>query len=196
MLIALTGGIGSGKTTVARHWVELGATEIDADLLARQVVEPGTAGLEQVIATFGPGVRSSHGTLDRAELGRIVFDSQDLRLKLEKILHPLIQAEAHKIIANTKGPVVYTIPLFVETNSPLKFDSVVTVSAPQQVRVDRLVRQRGMTSQSADARIAAQASDKQREAVADHVIDSDCTLEELKVRAAAVYHSLLAGQDK
>jgi len=194
MLIALTGGIGSGKTTVAKHWVALGATEVDADVLARQVVEPGSAGLSQVIEAFGQSVISPEGSLDRKKLGELIFESPEKRLQLEAILHPLIQREAQALIAKVTGPVVYTIPLFVETTSPLRFDHVVTVSAPEQVRVERLVKERGMTAEEAKARIASQASDQDREAAADRVIDSDCTLEELENRARTVFEAIVNGQ--
>jgi len=189
VLIALTGGIGSGKSTVARRWVELGATEIDADVLAREVVEPGSIGLTKVAAAFGPEVLTQHGSLDRAALARIAFASEDQRLKLEGILHPLIQELALTKVSNLTGVVVYTIPLFVESNSKLKFDKVVAISCDEAVRVQRLVSNRGMTESEASSRIAAQASDPEREAVADIVIDSNCTLEELLQRADSVYQS-------
>ena len=189
MLIALTGGIGSGKSTVARRWVELGATEIDADVLAREVVEPGSIGLTKVAAAFGPEVLTQDGSLDRAALARIAFASEDQRLKLEGILHPLIQELALTKVSEVAGVVVYTIPLFVESNSKLKFDRVVAISCDQAVRVQRLVSNRGMTESEASSRIAAQASDSEREAVADIVIDSNCSLEELLQRADVVYKS-------
>ena len=189
MLIALTGGIGSGKSTVARRWVELGATEIDADVLAREVVEPGSIGLTKVVAAFGPEVLTQDGSLDRAALARIAFASEDQRLKLEGILHPLIQELALTKVSEVTGVVVYTIPLFVESNSKLKFDRVVAISCDQAVRVQRLVSNRGMTESEASSRIAAQASDSEREAVADIVIDSNCSLEELLQRADVVYKS-------
>lgn len=189
MLIALTGGIGSGKSTVARRWVELGATEIDADVLAREVVEPGSIGLTKVVAAFGPEVLTQDGSLDRAALARIAFASEDQRLKLEGILHPLIQELALTKVSEVTGVVVYTIPLFVESNSKLKFDRVVAISCDQAVRVQRLVSNRGMTESEASSRIAAQASDAEREAVSDIVIDSNCSLEELLQRADVVYKS-------
>ena len=189
MLIALTGGIGSGKSTVARRWVELGATEIDADVLAREVVEPGSIGLTKVVAAFGPEVLTQDGSLDRAALARIAFASEDQRLKLEGILHPLIQELALTKVSEVTGVVVYTVPLFVESNSRLKFDKVVAISCDEAVRVQRLIANRGMTESEASSRIAAQASDAEREAVADIVIDSNCSLEELLQRADSVFQS-------
>lgn len=187
MLIALTGGIGSGKSTVARRWVELGATEIDADLLAREVVKPGTPGLAAVVAAFGSGVLLADGSLDRAELAKIAFESSDQRQRLEGILHPRIQDMALSKVENASGIVVYTIPLFVESKSKLKFDKVVAISCDEAVRVERLVTTRGMTKAEAQLRIQAQASDQEREAVADIVIDSNCSMPELLAKSDEVF---------
>ena len=189
MLIALTGGIGSGKSTVARLWVDLGATEIDADVLARQVVEPGTSGLAEVVKAFGTEVLNKDESLNRGQLAKIVFGSPENRAVLQGILHPLIQAKAKRLISEIQGVIIYTIPLLVETNSPLLFDRVVTVSAPEAVRIERLVKDRGMTVDDARSRIKAQATDAQRESLADTVIDSDCTLADLQSRANAVFAS-------
>ncbi len=189
MLIALTGGIGSGKSTVARRWVELGATEIDADLLAREVVTPGSIGLQKVVEAFGSSVLAADGSLNRSALAQLVFTSDSNRKKLEAILHPLIQDLALERVADLSGVVVYTIPLFVEINSKLKFDKVVAISCDEAVRVQRLVQNRGMTESEARSRVAAQATDQQREAVADLVIDSNCSLEELLQRADAAFEN-------
>ncbi len=189
MLIALTGGIGSGKSTVARRWVELGATEIDADLLAREVVTSGSIGLQKVVEAFGSSVLAADGSLNRSALAQLVFTSDSNRKKLEAILHPLIQDLALERVADLSGVVVYTIPLFVESNSKLKFDKVVAISCDEAVRVQRLVQNRGMTEAEARSRVAAQATDQQREAVADLVIDSNCPLEELLQRADAAFES-------
>jgi dephospho-CoA kinase len=187
VLIALTGGIGSGKSTVARRWVELGATEVDADLLAREVVEPGSIGLKQVAKEFGPSVLTQSGTLDRAALAKIAFANDANRVKLESILHPLIQDLALHKVSNLEGIIVYTIPLFVESKSKLQFDKVVAISCDEDVRVRRLIDSRGMNEAEARSRISAQATDSQREAVADLVIDSNCSLEELIQKADAIY---------
>jgi dephospho-CoA kinase len=192
MLIALTGGIGSGKSTVASEWVRLGATEIDADVLAREVVEPGTEGLRQVVLEFGPEVLSADGSLDRAALAEKAFSSPEKRQKLESILHPLIQQLALGKVEKVQGVIVYTIPLFVEGESKLKFDKVVTISCPEAVRLKRLVS-RGFTEEQARARIASQATDAQREAVADVVIDSHCEKAELLTKAKQVYLELTNG---
>lgn len=192
MLIGLTGGIGSGKSTVAARWVELGATEIDADLLAREVVEPGSKGLGEVAQRFGADLVQQDGSLNRALLAQRAFIDSQSRKDLEAILHPLIQALAKEKVAGVSGVVVYTIPLLVETTSPLQFDKVVTVSCPEQVRLDRLVRLRGLTEDDALRRIRAQATDSEREGRADLVIDSNCSLDELRAKATEVYESITA----
>jgi dephospho-CoA kinase len=189
MLIALTGGIGSGKSTVAAEWVSLGATEVDADVLAREVVEPGSEGLAQVAKEFGSEVINPDGTLNRAALAGKAFASEEARKKLERILHPLIQGLAAEKISQISGVVVYTIPLLAETKSALKFDKVVTISCPEDVRVKRLIA-RGLSEDDARRRIAAQASDAEREQKADIVISSDCDKSELIERARRVYRDL------
>lgn len=187
MLIGLTGGIGSGKTTVAQRLVELGATEIDADLLAREVVAPGSDGLAAVASKFGADLILPDGSLNRALLAERAFADSSSRLELEAILHPLIQQLSRERIASATGVVVYTIPLLVESGSKLPFDKVLAVSAPEAVRVARLITSRDMTLEQARARIAAQATDAQREAIADFVINSDCSMAELRARVDAIY---------
>jgi len=190
MLIALTGGIGSGKSTVAKRLVELGATEIDADVLAREVVAKGTEGLQAVLAEFGSDLLVE-GRLDRAELAKRAFQSEASRKKLEGILHPRIQQLAKEKIANLQGLIVYTIPLLVEVGDRLGFEKVVTVSCPESVRIQRLVEQRGMSIEDAKARISSQASDNEREAIADYVINSDCSMTELIEQVDALYLELV-----
>lgn len=192
MLIALTGGIGSGKSTVAAEWVRLGATEVDSDVLAREVVEPGSPGLASVVSTFGNSVLTQTGELNRSKLAELVFANPEAKVSLERILHPLIQNLALERTNSLTGVVVYTIPLLVETNSNLKFDKIVTVSCPEEVRIQRLV-QRGLSEQDARQRISAQASDVSRESIADLVIDSNCTKEQLLERARSVYAELTNG---
>lgn len=191
MLIALTGGIAAGKSTVAAVWQSLGAIHIDADELAREVVAPETTGLKAVVSRFGSTILNSDGSLNRQSLGDIVFRDATARLRLESILHPLIQQKAQQLVAEAGDHhVVYSIPLFVETQSPLQFDKVVTVSASEEVRCQRLIDSRGLTKDEALGRIRAQASDEQREAVADVVINSDCSIEELRNRATKVWQEL------
>lgn len=187
MLIALTGGIGSGKTTVAARWVELGAHEIDADILAREVVEPSTEGLAAVVERFGKEILLADGSLDRGALAKVAFADGQSRKDLEAILHPRIQRLAAERVKGLGGVIVYTIPLLAETNSKLEFDRVVTVSCDEAVRIDRLVTLRGMSKEEAMGRISAQASDAEREAKADTVIDSNCPMDELISRADEVF---------
>jgi dephospho-CoA kinase len=189
MLIALTGGIGSGKTTVASRWVALGAHEIDADVLAREVVEPGTEGLAAVVARFGEQVLEPDGSLNRSVLASVAFASEDSRKDLEALLHPRIQTLAAERVVGLEGVIVYTIPLLAETNSKLDFDRIVTVSCDENVRIDRLVTLRGMNKEEAMQRIAAQATDAEREARADTVIDSNCPMDELLAKADEVFAS-------
>ncbi len=192
MLIALTGGIGSGKSTVAAEWTKLGATEIDADILAREVVKPGSVGLETLVQILGEEILTSDGQLDRSKLAAITFTSPEVRTKVEQVLHPLIQQLAKEKRERTEGIVVYTIPLLVETKSPLEFDAVVTISCPESVRVERLIA-RGMSEQDARNRISAQATDQEREKVADYVLDSNCSMEELRVRAQRLFEEITSG---
>lgn len=193
MLIALTGGIGSGKSTVAAEWVKLGAVEVDADQLAREVVEPGQPGLQQLVDEFGQQIVDATGHLNRAKLAELSFSDPLLRKRVEEILHPLIQALAlERTKSKSDSVIVYTIPLFAETQSPLQFDKVVTISCPEEVRVERLLK-RGMTREDALRRISAQATDQQREAMADVVIDSNCSLDELLTRARQTYRTITNG---
>ena len=193
MLIGLTGGIASGKTTVANRWAELGAEIIDADELAREVVAPGSEGLREIVESFGPNFVQDDGTLNRSLLADTIFMNADKRRLLEGITHPKIRQLALQRLAEAGDrPVVYVIPLLVESASTLPFDSVVTVSAPEAVRLDRMVQKRGLSPELAQARLGAQASDSDREAVANHVINSDCSLEELIARADNLWAKLTA----
>jgi dephospho-CoA kinase len=187
VLIGLTGGIGSGKSTVASRLVELGATEVDADMLAREVVSPGTNGLNEVAKRFGEDLIQSDGSLNRGLLAERAFASEVSRKDLEAILHPLIQELSRERISEVEGVAVYTIPLLVETDSSLPFDKIITVSCPEEVRVERLIRSRGMSESDARKRISAQATDAQREAIADFVIRSDCSMAELIAQVDRVF---------
>jgi dephospho-CoA kinase len=189
LLIGLTGGIGAGKSAVSARLAELGAIVIDADALAREVVEPGTDGLAEVVAEFGPDVLTAAGALDRPALGRLVFADPERRQALEHIIHPRVRARSAEIIASAPADavVVNDVPLLVETGQAKNFPLVIVVLASEQTRVDRLVRDRAMSEQDARARIAAQATDEQRRAVADVVIVNDGTLDELKIAVDAAW---------
>lgn len=179
--IALTGGIAAGKSTVARRLAELGAAVIDADLLSREVVAPGTDGLAAVRERFGPGVIGADGALDRSALGELVFSDEGARRDLEGIIHPRVRERAAKLAAAAPqgSPVVQDIPLLVETGQAGDFDLVLVVQAPREQRVQRMVDDRGMTPEEATSRIGAQASDAERAAVADVLLDNSGTVEEL-----------------
>jgi dephospho-CoA kinase len=195
--VGLTGGIASGKSTVAAILVELGAVLIDGDALAREVVARGTPGLAQVVEAFGSDLLTPEGDLDRAALGRIVFSDEAARRRLEGITHPLIfERYAELEAAAPPGAlVVHDIPLLAESGRADTFDAVIVVDVPPEVQVDRMVRERGWTREEAESRIAAQASREDRLAIATHVIDNTGSLEELRARVAEV-HAELTGQDE
>lgn len=173
-LVGLTGGIASGKSTVASAWTELGGIEIDADQLAREVVEPGTPGLAAVQKAFGDSV-ISNGALDRSALGQIVFSNTDKRKQLEAIVHPLVKQLAAKRIADLPNDsiVIYNVPLLVEAAVDLDFNKVVTVEAPAEKQIERLVSIRKMDRAEAERRVAAQASPVERANAADVILNSN-----------------------
>jgi dephospho-CoA kinase len=179
--VGLTGGIGSGKSEVSRRLAAHGAVVIDADAIAREVVEPDTPGLAEVVAAFGPGVLGEDGTLDRPRLGDLVFGDASLLARLNGIVHPLVRARMAELeqAAGRAAIVVFDVPLIAENNSAGSFDLVVVVDVPPRVQADRLVRHRGMTREQARARMAAQASRADRLAIASIVIDNSGSLAEL-----------------
>jgi dephospho-CoA kinase len=181
-MVGLTGGIGAGKSAVARRLAELGALVIDSDQLAREVVRAGTPGFAEVVEVFGDAVVGADGELDRPALGRIVFDDPDKRARLEQIVHPRVRARVAEIVAAARPDaiVVNDVPLLVEAGLAAAYDLVMVVLAPADLRLERLVSDRGLDPEHARARMAAQANDDQRRAVADVVIDNDGTLDELR----------------
>jgi len=187
--IGLTGGIGAGKTAVAQRFAELGALVVDADALAREVVAAGTPGLAAVVGEFGPGVLRPDGGLNRAALGRLVFADEDRRARLNSIVHPLVRRRAAELVAAAPAGtvVVQDVPLLVETGQADRFDLVVVVEAPAALRVERLARDRGMSAQEARSRMAAQATDGQRRAVADVVLVNDGDLDRLRAEVDRVW---------
>jgi dephospho-CoA kinase len=181
-IVGLTGGIASGKSTVAKQLVSLGAVHIDADVLSREAVEPGSVGLAAVREAFGTGVIREDGSLDRPALGAIVFADPDARLKLESIIHPYVHSRTDELIREAEATdpaavIVYDVPLLVEAKRELSFDLVVVTQAPAETRIQRLVENRGMAREEAERRIGSQASDAERLAVADVVIDTSGALE-------------------
>ena len=179
--VGLTGGIGSGKSTASGRLAELGAVVIDSDVLAREVVEPGTPGLAAIRSAFGPDVITAEGTLDRPRLGQVVFSDPERLAVLNGIVHPLVRARAVAISA-AAGPdavVIQDVPLLVENNLAADYDLVVVVDAPDEIRVERLTERRGMTAEDARARMAAQATREDRLAAADMVLDNSGSPEDL-----------------
>lgn len=192
--VGLTGGIAAGKSAVAAELERCGALLVDSDALARLVLEPGTEGLAAVREAFGDRVIAADGSLDRAALASIVFADAGQRERLNRIVHPRVRRMAREIVAQA-GPdvvVVQDVPLLVETGQAESFDLVLVVQAPREERIRRMVEGRGMSVEDAEARIAAQATDEQRAAVADVVIVNDGDLERLRELTRAVWRGMAA----
>lgn len=197
LTVGLTGGIGAGKSEVARLLASYGAVLVDSDRIAREVVAPGTEGLAKIVAEFGPGVLAPDGSLDRPKLGAIVFADEERRRALNAIVHPLVGARSAEL-QRAAGPddiVVHDVPLLTENGLAPYYDLVVVVDAAPDSQLDRLVRLRGMTEDEARSRMAAQARREERLAIADFVLHNDGTVEELREQVAAVWRELKARQD-
>ena len=193
-VVALTGGIGSGKSLVANYFFSLGAEVIDADQLARQAIERGSEGFDEVLATFGDGILKD-GDIDRRALGEIVFADPEKRKLLEGIIHPRVQqalADARKSLAEDQI-LIYEIPLLVETNAAAKFDLVITVEAPLDARIDRL-KKRGLLQSEIEKRIANQATPEARKSVANIVIENSGNEEDLLRKVEAIWEDLNASR--
>jgi dephospho-CoA kinase len=198
-VIALTGGIASGKSTVSRRLASLGAHIVDADLLSREAVAPGSPGLIKVVERFGPAVLAGDGSLDRAALGTIVFSDAAARADLNAIVHPEVRrlaAERLAAIGRTASDAiaVYDVPLLVETGVDHDFDLIVVADADARTRTERLVALRGLDPGEAARRVAAQASDEERRAVADVLIDTTGTLEHTDEQVDRLWSDLVAGR--
>jgi len=193
--VGLTGGIGAGKSAVSTRLVELGAVLIDADQVAREVVEPGTPGLDAVVAAFGREVLAGDGSLDREALGRLVFAESDTRLRLNSIVHPLVGARTAELAdqsrENGSQVLVHDVPLLVENGLGAAYHLVLVVQAPLAARLDRLTRIRGMPEQGVRARLQAQASDDERRSAADVVLPNADDLTELSSRVERLWHERL-----
>ncbi|MEU3610311.1 dephospho-CoA kinase [Streptomyces sp. NPDC035033] len=190
--VGLTGGIGAGKSEVSRLLVSYGAVLIDADRIAREVVEPGTPGLAAVVAAFGEEVLTEDGTLDRPKLGSIVFADPERLAVLNAVVHPLVGARSAEL-EGAAGPgdvVVHDVPLLTENGLAPLYDLVVVVDASPGTQLDRLVRLRGMTEEEAEARMAAQATRAARLEIADLVIDNDGPLDALEPQVRKVWEEL------
>ncbi|CAL9579363.1 dephospho-CoA kinase [Streptomyces sp. enrichment culture] len=193
LTVGLTGGIGAGKSEVSRLLVECGAVLVDADRIAREVVEPGTPGLAAVVDAFGEDVLAADGSLDRPRLGAIVFADADKLAVLNSIVHPLVGARSRELeeAAAEDAVVVHDVPLLTENGLAPLYDLVIVVDAGPATQLERLVGRRGMSEEDARARMAAQATREQRRAIADIVIDNDVPLDELVPRVKDVWDELV-----
>ena len=190
--VGLTGGIGAGKSEVARLLASYGAVLIDADLISREVVQPGTEGLAAVVAEFGPDVLAEDGTLNRPKLGSIVFADEERRKALGAIVHPLVGRRSAELqeAAGPDAVVVHDVPLLTENGLAPLYDLVIVVDADPATQLDRLVRLRGMSEDDARSRMASQAGRPQRLAVADIVIDNDGPRDALEPQVRAAWERL------
>ncbi|QHY94939.1 Dephospho-CoA kinase [Streptomyces sp. S4.7] len=191
--VGLTGGIGAGKSEVSRLLVSYGAVLVDADKIAREVVEPGTPGLDAVVDAFGPGVLTADGRLDRPKLGSLVFSDSEKLATLNAIVHPLVRARSAELedAAGEDAIVVHDVPLLVESGLTGLYDVLVVVDASTETRLERLVRVRGMAESEARSRMAAQATRERRNAAADLVIDNNGPLERLEPQVRDVWARLV-----
>ena len=189
-VIALTGGIGCGKSLAAQYFAELGALVIDADQLARAAIERGSAGFDEVVTLFGDSILKD-GNIDRRALGEIIFKDPKAKVALENIIHPYVRREFEEAVASLKGDqiLVYEIPLLYETNAHERFDLVITVESEMENRISRL-RGRGMHISEIEGRIAAQATREQRIEIADFLIENDGSEDELLRQVENIWDSL------
>jgi dephospho-CoA kinase len=181
-LIGLTGGIASGKSTIARRLAEHGAIIIDADIVSREVVAPGSPALASIALEFGEDMIDSEGTLNRAKLGALVFSDAEKLEKLNAIMHPAVKTRSAEVLAkaradNPDSVIVYDVPLLVEADIARNYDEIIVASAPEETRIKRMIQLRGLTDEEAKARIGAQASEAKRLAIADVVIDTGGNLQ-------------------
>jgi dephospho-CoA kinase len=190
--VGLTGGIGAGKSEVSKRLAAYGAVLIDADLIAREVVAPGTEGLAEVVETFGAGVLGPDGALDRVALGEIVFADRDKLERLNSIVHPRVGARMRELeeTASPGSVIIHDVPLIAENGLAGTYDLVVVVDVPPRIQLERLVRLRGMSREQAQARIAAQASREQRLAIASIVLDNSGSLAELDRQVGELWAEL------
>ncbi len=194
--VALTGGIGSGKSAAGDFFEDLGAVVVDADQLARDAIERGTDGFDELVATFGDDILSN-GILDRAKLGAIVFADADARIKLEGIIHPRVQDLFNEIVESSPldAVIIYQIPILVETNSQDRFDYVITVETTLDNRISRL-KKRGLKGYEIEARLQAQATDGERAKIADTVFNNDGDADQLLRQVENIYEDVLLPRAK
>ena len=189
--VALTGGIGSGKSAAGDFFEDLGAVVVDADQLSRDVIERGTDGFDELVATFGDEILTN-GVLDRSKLGQIVFADPKARKTLEEIIHPRVAAAFEEIVEESPADavIVYQIPILVETKGQDRFDYIITVEATIENRIARL-KNRGLKGYEIEARLKAQASDAERAAIADAVFNNDGDLDQLLRQVENIYEDIL-----
>lgn len=194
--VALTGGIGSGKSAAGDFFEDLGAVVVDADLLAREVIERGTEGFDEIVAAFGDEILTN-GILDRRKLGEIVFADQAARKTLEEIIHPRVAEAFEEIVESSPqdSVIIYQIPILVETQGRDRFDYVITVEASLENRIARL-KERGMKSYEIEARLKVQASDAERASIADAVFNNDGDLDQLLRQVENIYEDVLLPRAK
>lgn len=194
-IVALTGGVAAGKSAVSRVLEECGAAIVDADLLAREAVAPGSDALRAIVERFGADVLDDTGSLNRGALGGIVFGDDQARAALEAIVHPVVQALARERCGRIQSEepnrvLVYVVPLLAESREPSEFDLVVVVDSPAATRIERLVAHRGFSQTEATARVEAQASDDTRRRIADVVLDSSVSPQETERLARELYRAV------
>jgi len=193
LCVGLTGGIASGKSAVSRRFEALGVPVLDADIIAREVIAPGTALLSMLFERFGPGISADDGTLDRSALRRLVFSDEGRRLELESLMHPAIRARTGQLAAQVKGAYqLHVVPLLVETRAQGRYDRILVVDCPESLQLTRLLARDGMSETEARAMLSSQVSRAERLASADDVILNDGTLEALGPRVAALHEHYLA----
>ena len=192
LVVALTGGIGSGKSTVGQIFAQLGATVIDSDQLARDVIERGSIGFNEVVAKFGDGILKN-GEIDRQILASLIFKDPAKRSELEQITHPLIRKAFAKVVssASPESIIINQIPLLVESNHDYKFDHIITVSASESIRSERLIK-RGLTNEQIKQRMQAQATDQMREDIADSVVVNEKSEQEITDQVEKIWEQLLS----
>lgn len=194
--IGLTGGIGSGKSTVAKMLMELGAVLVDADAISRQLMEPGSPVLDAVVAEFGSSILDAEDRLNRQALAGVVFADDSARDRLNGIVHPAVRAESARQVEQAQaqpgfsGVVVEDIPLLAETGQAHRFDAVIVVETQLAVRLERLIQARGMSEEDARARIAAQATDEERRAIATWTVDNSGSLEEARTQVERIWEKI------
>jgi dephospho-CoA kinase len=192
LVVALTGGIGSGKSTVGQIFAQLGATVIDSDQLARDVIERGSIGFNEVVAKFGDEILKN-GDIDRQILASLIFKDPAKRSELEQITHPLIRKAFEKVVSSAlpDSIVINQIPLLVESNHDYRFDHIITVSASESIRIERLIK-RGLTNEQIKQRMQAQATDQMREDIADSVVVNEKSEQEITDQVEKIWEQLLS----